>query len=363
MHYSIDTTIVEIADATRKSCPTEHMLMLQFGDCTIKVLANKPEITSSLNEYFGPFVIDATDSDIEITVHEIVPPTFETEFTVKQPDPGKTKIKEEFIDFSDGRIVRKRLTEMIFVFGNGTNLAIGPCMDNLNQVVNFVNNRYIEWELSKGSLLGHAAAVTWKGQGIAMAGFSGAGKSTLSLHLMSKGTDFVSNDRLMVNLDGNDLVMRGVAKLPRINPGTILNNKDLIGILSDEEKAEFLELPKEELWQLEHKFDVPIDQCFGDSKFYLKAPMKLLVLLNWKREEGETFIQEVDLSERQDLLPAFMKSTGLFFCPAEDSHVNPANNEDYVDVLKHCRVIEISGSIDFEKATQACLSIIEKDSL
>ena len=64
-----------------------------------------------------------------------------------------------------------------------------------------------------------------------MAGFSGAGKSTLALHVMSLGATFVSNDRVMVaETPANDSgapMMYGVAKHPRINPGTAMNNPDL----------------------------------------------------------------------------------------------------------------------------------------
>ncbi len=363
MHYPGKLKRSEIIQSLRDQYPANYFIVLQFGDCNIKVNANQNEITEALTEYFDGFITDERQFQLEITVHEATPPTFSADFTVKTPDPGKTKIKEEYINLDQGRIVRKRLTEMQFIFGENENLAIGPCLKNMNQVVNFINNRFIEWDLCKGSLLGHAAAVLWKEQGIAMAGFSGAGKSTLALHLMSKGTDFVSNDRLMINVENNELVMRGVAKLPRINPGTILNNKDLIGILSESEKEEFEALPPDKLWQLEHKFDVPVGECFSNSRFLLKAPMKMLVLLNWQRSEGKTEIKQVNLEERRDLLPAFMKSTGLFFLPHTASHINDATEDDYLEMLQHCDVIEVSGAIDFSQAAEACLTFIETGSL
>lgn len=43
----------------------------------------------------------------------------------EEPDPGKSKVKEEYADFPDGRLVRKRLTGMVFVFGEGDHLAMG----------------------------------------------------------------------------------------------------------------------------------------------------------------------------------------------------------------------------------------------
>jgi HprK-related kinase B len=119
-----------------------------------------------------------------------------------------------------------------------------------------------------------------------MAGFSGAGKSTLSLHLMAGGATFVSNDRLLITPDGDGLMMSGVAKLPRINPGTILNNPTLTALLSDAEKATLSSLPEQELWELEQKFDVPINTCFGEDRFVLSAKMTGLVVLNWQRADA-----------------------------------------------------------------------------
>lgn len=361
MHITDPIEFLELFHMFRDKYPVKTSFKLLFGDCTIKVSVNQKEILDELIAYFGPFVTNTPQYQIEITVHQAESPTFAFPFTAKQPDPGKTKIKEEYIDLNGGRVVRKRLTGMVFLFGRGQNLAIGPCLDNLNQVINFINNRYIEWELCKGSLLGHAAAVTWKGRGIALAGFAGAGKSTLSLHMMSRGTDFVSNDRLMINLDNNQLMMRGVAKQPRINPGTILNNDDLTPLLSNGERKEFQSLESRELWKLEHKFDVPIEQCFKNSKFHLKAPMSILAILNWKRECGDLTIQEVNLAERRDLLPAFMKSTGLFFLPQNVHHVSPTEEEHYINMLSHCKVIELSGGIDFDAAADACLSAAENE--
>jgi HprK-related kinase B len=146
------------------------------------------------------------DADIEITAHEMPAWDLSLAYAIKQPDPGKTKIKEEYFELADGRVVRKRLTGMVFIFGEGENVAVGPCLENINQVVNFVNSRYIEWMLCKGCILGHAAGVILNGNKLAVAGFSGAGKSTLVLHLMNEGGTFVSNDRLMIENNNGDLL-------------------------------------------------------------------------------------------------------------------------------------------------------------
>lgn len=343
----------------REAYPAVHEINLRFGGCIVRISANDPRVAEALDAYYNSFVETDSAPDIRVTVHETPVQALPFEFVIKPPDPGKDKIKEEFLDLPDGRIVRKRLTGMIFVFGEEDHLAVGPCLDNLNQVVNFINNRYIEWLLCRGCLLGHAAGVMRHGKGLALAGFSGAGKSTLALHIMTHGAAFVSNDRLMIEARRDALVMYGVAKLPRINPGTILNNASLVGILSDEELETFESLSREDLWELEHKFDASIDACFGSDLFVLNAPMYALAVLNWHRGAGSMRVRKVDISKRRDLLPAFMKSTGLFFMPGKDCRMPEPTAENYVSCLSRCDVLEFSGGIDFHKAAEICKTFLD----
>lgn len=353
------TTRKELAAQIRDAIPATHELYLDFGGCIILAKSSTSDLHNDLVDYFKEFVTDAATPEIEITAHEAATPDMDFEFSVKTPDPGKTKIKEEWYDMSDGRIVRKRLTGMHFIFGQGENVAIGPCLENSNQVINFINNRFIEWKLNMGGFLGHAAGVIHNGRGISLAGFSGAGKSTLALHLMSKGTTFVSNDRIMVEENGSGLTMFGVAKQPRINPGTALNNPDLSGIVEADLRQEFLSMPVEELWQLEHKYDALIDECYGPGKFALRSSMDALVILNWKRDAGDMHVAKVDPQERRDLLPAFMKGTGLFYLPSNRDRQADPDIDAYAAMLAKTDLIEISGGIDFDKAADICLAYME----
>ncbi|MFW5499811.1 MULTISPECIES: HprK-related kinase B [unclassified Maridesulfovibrio] len=356
-----------IVEKYRREFPAPKSLFIDFGGCVIETRVNSSDLLTDLNNYFKEFLVDAEKGDILITAHECPAVDLGLEYTVKQPDPGKTKIKEEFHDLPDGRVVYKRLTGMIFVFGGGENIAIGPCIENSNQLINFINNRFIEFKLNNGCYLGHAAGVIENGRGIAMAGFSGMGKSTLALHLMSRGTTFVSNDRIMAEENaednGNSLTMYGVAKQPRINPGTALNNPDLSCIVAPEDKEKFISMPKEELWELEHKYDALIDECYGKDKFILKAPMSGLVILNWQRDNSETEIKIVDPKERKDLLPAFMKGTGLFYLPDSPKNEMDPDVDAYADFLSKTTLIEISGGVDFDKAADACLKFMKEGKL
>lgn len=347
----------------RAELPADKPLFIDFGGCIIETRVNNSELLADLENYFKEFMVEADKGDILITAHECPAVDLGLEYTVKQPDPGKTKIKEEYANLSDGRVVYKRLTGMIFAFGEGENIALGPCIENSNQVINFINNRFIEYKLNQGCFLGHAAGVLESGRGIALAGFSGMGKSTLALHLMSRGTTFISNDRVMIEDNGEDITVYGVAKQPRINPGTALNNPDLECIIDPEDKKKFLSLPKEELWELEHKYDALIDECYGKNKFVLRAPMSALVILNWQRNEQETKVETVDPKERRDLLPAFMKGTGLFYLPDSSDKENDPDVDAYAEILSKTTLIEISGGVDFDKAADACLKFMQTGSI
>ncbi|MFA6498128.1 MAG: HprK-related kinase B [Desulfurivibrionaceae bacterium] len=347
----------EMVQRIRAEFPPDQQLVLAFDDCRIGVRTNSLALTNTLREYFSDFVSDAPTWDMLITAHEAPPSELPHVFTTKEPDPGKNKIKEEFVELAGGRMVRKRLTGMVFVFGGDDSLAIGPCLANANQVINFINNRFISWKLRQGCLLGHAAGVGLYGCGLALAGFSGMGKSTLALHLMSRGTNFISNDRVLLREDSVGLYMYGVAKLPRINPGTALNNPDLAKVIPPHDLEQFAGLSPEALWELEHKYDVFLDHCFGPGRFTLAASMTGLVVLNWQRSQTPTVVREVDIRQRRDLLPAFMKSAGLFFLPEHGEEIDHSE-EAYLELLSKTRVYEISGGIDFDRACDACLGIL-----
>lgn len=348
----------DLTSRLRKQYSADFRLFLRFDDCVFEIETNDSRLDSRLRQYFKSFMIMPSTPDIRVSALEATPPTIPADFTIKKPDPGKSRIKEEYLDIDGGRIVRKRLTDMLFIFGKGDNLAVGPCTANDNQVVNFINNRFIEWALNRGGLLGHAAGVSVNGRGLALAGFSGMGKSTLALRLLSAGADFVSNDRLIVQKRIDAIRMHGVAKYPRINPGTILNNEDLDGMLTEKQKKRYQTLPTDELWMLEDKFDVPIDAYYGKGRFSLNADMKGLVILNWRRTGKMPVIQTFRIADRPDLLGAFIKETGLFYLPANGAAAAAPDQKAYIDVLSRCACYEITGGVNFNAASMFCGEIL-----
>ncbi len=356
MNAHTDFETLSFPYLTSHPCP--HVLRLAFGGFSVDVVSNDGELINWLGGYFKDFHRDAGPAHSLVTAIECAAPELALKYSLKDPEPGKTKIKEEWAAFADGRAVRKRLTGMVFLFGEGRNLALGPCRENPNQVVNFINNRFIEHRLNEGCLLGHAAGVAWKGNGFALAGFSGMGKSTLALHMMNLGLDFVSNDRVMIGNTGGKLMLYGVPKAPRVNPGTVLNNENLAPVMPEADRLAFKDLPRDQLWTLEHKYDAFIDECFGEGRFVLEAQMKGLVILNWNRDQQGLTVAKVDIDARRDLLPAFMKSTGLFYDSNHDMPIPDFSEAAYVEALKATTVFEVTGGTDFLGAAAELVALL-----
>ncbi|KHK00478.1 HprK-related kinase B [Desulfovibrio sp. TomC] len=352
-------TIAGLMAPILAEAPLAHRLEVTFADVTVVLSTNSQALTNKLGDYFRDFLGSGGTTTIEMTAIEAGPPAFDLPLAVHAREPGKTKLKEASVDLPDGRVVRKLTTGLVFLFGQGKNYAVGPCIENDNQIVNFINNRFIEWRLKHGALLFHAAGVAQAGAGLVIAGFSGAGKSTLALEIMRHGTDFISNDRVMVSREGNSLTMAGVAKMPRVNPGTVLNNPALASVMNAEDRARFAALPQSELWDLEHKYDAFIDTCFGPGRFKLACPMAGLVILRWKRDASPLTTARVDLNQRRDLMPAFMKDVGLFYEFEDPSEPSMASQKAYLELLGDLPVLEIDGGVDFPKAARECLTFLE----
>jgi len=340
--------------------PPRSELSLHIAGCSMLIRSNSAALVEALTANYALYAAGAAGRpDVEVTLLEAPPPEIDAPLEVYPPGPGKTVIKDEYADVADGRVLRKRLTGMVFLVGDGISMAIGPCLENRNQAINFVNNRFIQWNLDRGYLLCHAAGTALGSRGLALAGMSGAGKSTLALDLLAAGCDFVSNDRLLIRrVDDAGVEMRGVPKLPRINPGTILHNPQLRHILSPDERRALKELPPEELWKLEQKYDADVQRWFEPGHVRIAAPLTAAAILTWRHGGGPAHVHEVDLAERCDLLRALIKSLGVHYRVPED-YPQPHFSEDaYLAVLGGVQVVEITGGVDFPRAAEACLELL-----
>jgi HprK-related kinase B len=156
--------------------------------------------------------------------------------------------------------------------------------------------------------------------------------------------------------------MHGVPKQPRVNPGTLLNNPDLNGVLPDERVQVLQRLSKDELWELEEKYDVDIERVYGAGRWVLSAPVKAFVVLNWsRRNAGGPMFHRVDVRERPDVLELIRKGPGPFHMDAEGKFLSGKEElakEPYIAALQPIAVYEVTGAVDFDAAAERCIEIL-----
>jgi HprK-related kinase B len=180
------------------------------------------------------------------------------------------------------------------------------------------------------------------------------------LHLLDHDeVCYLTNDRLFVRKDAGQTRAVGIPKLPRVNPGTIVHNARLQGLIPADRRAELLAMPAAELWHLEDKYDVHMDQVYGPGRVVPEAPLGGYLVLNWRRDSDAALrVEPVTLENRRDLLAAIMKSPGPFYqYPDGSFHSDDAEFDEqaYLDALQGVAVHEVSGRIDFDALARICL--------
>ncbi|WP_191602743.1 HprK-related kinase B [Marinomonas algicola] len=359
-------TITQELDINTESC--RYQFDLDLSHCHITVLSNTAKLMFELESYFCSYPQHKATADIVIYLIESDKPAPSYPWADWAREAGKSGRKDSYVDMHQGRLLHKVRTGMVFFQSNFSRLAIGPCLKNINQVVNFINNQYMNYLQQQDHVICHAAAVSICGKGTAVAAFSGGGKSTLMLKLMDHPhAKFISNDRLFLTNDRDNIIARGVPKLPRINPGTILHNPRLLSILETEEQEKLKRLPQAELWDLEQKYDVMIDEVYGENKIDLEATLDTVLLLNWDRKSSaKPELKKVNPEENQELIGAIMKSPGPFYQNTQGEFLSgpeiPAL-ENYLAVLNKVTVYEVSGGVDFDYLAKTYLELTQNETV
>lgn len=341
----------------------DHSIKLGFDDCTISVKTNSKKLHEKLISYYEPYIPENTTerTSLSVIAYEREDVKICLPLKIRRPDRKEKRPKEEYCNLDDGRIIRKIETGMVFTIGKGVNIAIGPCCLRSNQVVNFINNRFIEWKIKRGYLLMHSAGVEVSGRGFAIAGQAGAGKSTLALRLLNEGLGFVSNDRVLAKRFEEDVMMNGIPKFPRINPGTALTNEKLKHLLSDDVRNMAIDMTTERLWDLELKCDVDIKNIYGNECLIKGSiPMKGMVVLNWKREDIPTVAETTMLSERFELIKLFEKTPGLFYTEDSESEKLNLTESTYMSALRDIPLLLLEGGADFDAAVEECTRFFDE---
>ena len=371
--------IIQQLNALSENTQTEHTLYLQLPQAYYALHSNSKVLLDELHDYFVGLVswesqqpVDLEFKLLETQAQQAIVEQIEWRDWTREA--GKSGRKDAIFDReSDSlRLLHKVKTGMLFIqpaLSLNGNLsqqiptALGPTEQHPNQIINFILTQYLNQHLRQDWLLGHAAGLQIQNKGIAVAGLSGGGKSTLMLKLLEQGEHFVSNDRLLFTQEADGtMLMRGIPKQPRINPGTIVHNERLHSLMSAEERADFLAMPTEALRALELKYDAPVDHLFWPNCYQTQANLDAMVILNWSAQsDSDTHIKTTTLAESPELIPALVKSPGPFYSDAKGHFLvnglipDPA---DYQSRLGEVKVLELRGQINFEAACDLVLQAL-----
>lgn len=356
-------TAQEIQQGLLERFVPEYTLQIQLGDHAIAIATNRTDLRDGLSAYFGHVLqpYDGQAPQVYALQTDVAEAPLKEPLTPWGREPGKDKRKEAFADLGGGRLILKVRTGMQFVVSPDRILALGDCRGNLNQVINVINARYITYRLQLGGALCHAAAATGNGTGVGFAGLAGAGKSTLMLHCVGRGASFCSNDRLIIE-DTEPVMMQGIPKLPRINPGTALSIDELHSILDDERRRELEGWDVHALWDLEEKYDVDVEQVYGKGRINHSAPLSAFIVLTWSRRNGTTAkIERVGIDDDPRLLEAICKSAGPFHYDESGQFMTgyvPPEPDAYLEILRRVPIYRMDGGVDFDAAADHTLKLL-----
>ncbi|MBN2866372.1 MAG: HprK-related kinase B [Thiotrichales bacterium] len=365
----------------RKSC------RIQLPSMVLEVCSNSIELIQTLEGYFenvlcqdDPCLADLSIIAVDSTLPELNAPSLATiieqiPWQDWQREPGKTGRKEACFDsYLAGQACRwilKVKTDMLFcqllpsVTHNNQqySFAWGPVNENPNQIINFMLTQFLNQQQRNGALLGHAAGLQVGDKGIAIAGLSGGGKSTLMLKLLEEGQHFVSNDRILLSPQPEGILMQGIPKQPRINPGTIVFNPRLHDLMTEAERQFYLAMPAEELRAHEEKYDADVNRFYWPNCYLDECALNAFVILNWQAAATHpTQITPTTLNARPDLVAALLKTPGIFYAPNGTEHFlangEAPNPQAYLDLLGQVPCLEVTGNIDFEQAKTLVLQAL-----
>jgi HprK-related kinase B len=334
--------IEEILESYRPS--TE--VSFQFLDSAFTVKTNSQELAQKLSDYFSGWE-HARSSENPHVIHAIVgQASVDGDRLVDVARrPGK-RVKEAYYDVPEGRVVFKKRTGVVVFIRDAERYLVGDLFDNMNQLVNQINEVYVEDFLRRGYVLIHASAViNRRGYGVAFCSDSGIGKSSVAVALLEGGFRFLSNDRVLIKADGDSVHLVGVPKKPRVNPGTILAIPSLHGILSPEELRQYAAMDREELWPLESKHDVEVNDIFGAGKLALSGTLGAVYLLNWERNDMPLDVE------------AISPDTGLSLLRPNVLNLNPQRRQygdsqqietELHDISRLVKWFQIKGGVDIK---------------
>ena len=337
-----------------------EIVRLEVDGCRIEIATDQSTLRDRLARYFREWVVTPElHPHIRIVAIECPTPDLEVAWGIPEPSLGSRPAPTEYVDLPDGRLVLNRRAGLVFALGAGMHLVMGRCRRHTDELVGFVNDRYLQWRLSQRFLPMRAAAVGRGGRYVALCGAHGAGRSTTAVRLLTEGFDFLAHEQVLLRPAEYGVEILGMPRHPRVNPGTILSLPALEDLIGPTDQIRLRALPQAELAALEHEYDVFVDEVAGADRFTTRGYLSAVVVFNWDAREGEPAAHEVDLSIRPDLLPLLMTTPDLCEEPDRPEDIDLSRGK-YLDVLSRRPVVEITGRRDFDAAARLARDVLDR---
>lgn len=358
-------TIQRVLEEFDSSFTPDHRLLLDLHGVKISVATDSDEVAGLLRQYYADYLasdepggggeecfrIDALQQWIKVDQDEL---------TV-YVEESKTKPKEAFLDDTATglRLMLKVRSGVLALLGQRHIRVAGDLVGNINQLNNIINAVFIIDRMDAGYTLFHASALALGDRGMIVSGRSGAGKSSAAIWTLDHGISIISNDRLLARrasgVGTGDIPMLGVPKKPRINPGTIVGNPKLHGMMPAEELARYQAMPMEELWHVEHKFDLDVKTVFGPQAEKATALLHAAFFIDWKVGGGDYHCDLLPAERYPEFFRAVFKDGGVFDLRNHETSLKPEHEAEYARVLEDIPIYHVTGGVSFESLVESIL--------
>lgn len=359
-------TIQRVLDEFDSRFTAAHRLLLELHGVKILVSADSDEVAGLLRHYYADYLssadphgagaqccrIDALQQWIKVDQEELA-------IYVEQ---GKTKPKEAFLDDPGGgrRLMLKVRSDVLALLEPRHIRVAGDLVGNINQLNNIINAVFIIDRMDAGYTLFHASALARGDRGMIVSGRSGAGKSSAAIWTLDHGISIISNDRLLARRAPGagtaGIPMLGVPKKPRINPGTIVSNPRLHGMMTPAELTRYQALPRQELWHVEQKYDLDVKTVFGPGAEQATAMLHAAFFIDWDVKSSDEYHCELLPVERcPEFYRAVFKDGGVFDLRNSETSFKPEHEAEYERVLSGIPVYHVTGGVSFDALVDSIL--------
>jgi len=356
-------TIQRVLDEYDSGFTPDHRLLLDLHGVTIEVNTDADQVAANLRAYYADYLAEdqGAEACYRVDAHQRWITVDQNELAIYR-EAGKTKPKEAFLDDADSglRLMLKVRSGVLALLGRGHVRVAGDLVSLSNQLINIINAIFINDRMDAGYTLFHASALARGDRGMIVSGRSGAGKSSAAIWTLDHGISIISNDRLLARrdsgADAGSIPMLGVPKKPRINPGTIVGNPKLHGMMDPAELARYQAMPREELWHVEHKFDLDVKSVFGPGAERATAMLHAAFFIDWAVESSDPCRCGLLPRERYpEFYRAVFKDGGVFDLRNSETSLKPHHEAEYERVLEGIPVYHVTGGVSFETLVQNIL--------